>query len=128
MTSTQPPTGGSETQYADQLLERIGNHTAVIGVVGLGYVGLPLAIEFARAGFRVIGFDVSRRVVEALATGRSHIQDVPSRDVETFVRSGKFTATTDPTRIGGDGCGLDRRSDPAREDSGPRHELRRQGD
>ena len=100
MTSTQPPTVGPEAQYTDRLLERIGNQTAVIGVVGLGYVGLPLAIEFARAGFRVIGFDVSRRVVESLAAGRSHIQDVSSKDVETFVRAGKFTATTDPTRIG----------------------------
>ncbi len=100
MTSTQPPTGGPEAQYADRLLERIGNETAVIGVVGLGYVGLPLAIEFARAGFRVIGFDVSRRVVESLAAGHSHIQDVSSKDVETFVRAGKFSATTDPTRIG----------------------------
>ena len=49
-----------------QLLQKIEDRSAVVAVVGLGYVGLPLALEFARAGFRVIGYDVSRRVVDAL--------------------------------------------------------------
>jgi UDP-N-acetyl-D-glucosamine dehydrogenase len=85
--------------YEKRMLDRIGDHSAVVGVVGLGYVGLPLAIEFARAGFRVIGYDVSRRVVDALAAGHSHIQDVPSAEVEQFVRAGKFIASTDPVRL-----------------------------
>jgi UDP-N-acetyl-D-glucosamine dehydrogenase len=57
-------------------------------------VGLPLAVEFARAGFKVIGFDVSHRVCDLLNSGKSHIQDVPSAEVEEFVKSGHFRATT----------------------------------
>ena len=70
-----------------------------MGVVGLGYVGLPLALEFARAGFKVIGYDVSERVVKALMSGKSHIQDVPSAEVERLVKAGKFEATTDESRM-----------------------------
>ena len=83
----------------DVLLGRIADRSAVIGVVGLGYVGLPLAVEFAKAGFKVIGFDVSERVVGELRAGRSHIQDVAAGDVADLVRSGRFEATTDPARL-----------------------------
>jgi len=83
----------------DALLTKIHDGTAVIGVVGLGYVGLPLAVEFARAGFRVIGYDVSPRVIALLNAGRSHIQDVPEIDVATIVASGRFQATADPTMM-----------------------------
>jgi len=99
MTTAQAQADGSGTEYERRLLERIADHTAVVGVVGLGYVGLPLAVEFARAGFRVVGYDVSRRVIEGLAAGRSHIQDVPTADVERFVRSGALGATMDPARL-----------------------------
>ena len=81
------------------LLEKLDNRTAVIGVVGLGYVGLPLALEFARAGFRVIGYDVSERVANLLMEGKSHIQDVSSDDIAGFVTSGKFEATADESRL-----------------------------
>jgi UDP-N-acetyl-D-glucosamine dehydrogenase len=83
----------------DQLLRRIADRTAVVGVVGLGYVGLPLAIEFAKAGFTVVGYDVSRRVIELLNGGESHIQDVPAADVAEQVHAGRFVATDDETQL-----------------------------
>src|SRR5579885_2858054 len=83
----------------EALLERFHNRTAVIGVIGLGYVGLPLAVEFAKAGFRVIGFDVSQRVCDLLMGGESHIQDVPASEVAALVREGMFEATTDESRL-----------------------------
>jgi UDP-N-acetyl-D-glucosamine dehydrogenase len=99
MTVPPPVTDSAPSEYEQRLLDRVQKHTAVIGVVGLGYVGLPLAAEFARAGFRVVGYDVSRRVVDGLNGGRSHIQDVASRDVEALVQAGTFAATSDPGRI-----------------------------
>ncbi len=83
----------------NQLLEKIENRTACVGVVGLGYVGLPLALEFARAGFHVIGYDVSERTTKALMAGKSHIQDVTSEELTRLVKSGKFEATADESRM-----------------------------
>jgi len=83
----------------DVLLGKFSERTACVGVVGLGYVGLPLAVEFAKAGFRVIGYDVSERVVAQLNEGVSHIQDVPSADVAEQLASGKLEATTDESRL-----------------------------
>jgi UDP-N-acetyl-D-glucosamine dehydrogenase len=90
---------GQPVQLKEQLLAKIENRSACIGVVGLGYVGLPLALEFARAGFKVIGYDVSQRVVGALMAGESHIQDVPSAEVARIVKAGKFEATADESRM-----------------------------
>jgi UDP-N-acetyl-D-glucosamine dehydrogenase len=75
------------------------DRSAVIGVIGLGYVGLPLAVEFAKAGFHVIGYDVSERVTKLLMAGKSHIQDVPASEVAALVREGLFEATTDEARL-----------------------------
>jgi UDP-N-acetyl-D-glucosamine dehydrogenase len=83
----------------DQLLAKIRDRHAVVGVVGLGYVGLPLAMEFAKAGFTVVGYDVSTRVVELLNRGESHIQDVPAAEVAEQVRAGRFVATADEPRL-----------------------------
>jgi len=83
----------------ETLLSQLGDRSACIGVVGLGYVGLPLALEFAKAGFHVIGYDVSARVVDALMAGESHIQDVSSVEVAGLVGSGMFEATTDESRL-----------------------------
>jgi UDP-N-acetyl-D-glucosamine dehydrogenase len=81
------------------LLARIEDRSAVTAVIGLGYVGLPLAMEFCGAGFTVIGYDVSKRLVAQLMKGESHIQDVPSAQIAMHVKSGKFIATTDEAQI-----------------------------
>ena len=81
------------------LLAKAKDRSALCGVVGLGYVGLPLVMEFVRAGYRVIGFDVSQKVVDLLNDGKSHIKDVPAAAVAAAVKSGKFVATTDLTRL-----------------------------
>src|SRR2546430_734100 len=83
----------------DTLLAKAKDRTAVFGVVGLGYVGLPLAMEIVRAGYRVLGFDVNARVVDALNGGRSHIQDVPAKTVADAVDGKKFSATADLSRL-----------------------------
>ena len=70
-----------------------------LGVVGLGYVGLPLAVEMARSGYRVLGFDVNQRVVNDIGRGVSHIQDVPSDTLADLVSRGLIVATTDMSRL-----------------------------
>ena len=84
----------------DVLLRKIEDRSATVAVVGLGYVGLPLAVEFAKAGFRVIGYDVSQRVVDLLNAGKSHIQDVSASEVADLVRRKRFSATTDDALLG----------------------------
>src|SRR5471032_2442031 len=81
------------------LLDRIRNGEARIGVIGLGYVGLPLAVEFARAGFDVTGFDVDDRKIKEINAGRSYIPDVPQDELAEVVRSGHLTATTEVARL-----------------------------
>ncbi|MEH6988325.1 nucleotide sugar dehydrogenase [Cytobacillus firmus] len=81
------------------LLEKINNKEAVIGVVGLGYVGLPLAVEKAKAGFKVIGFDVQAARVEEVNMGINYIGDVVDEDLKDMVKGGKLEATTDYQRI-----------------------------
>ena len=83
----------------DTLLAKGKDRTAFFGVVGLGYVGLPLAMELVRAGYRVLGVDVNPRVVESLNAGRSHIQDVPAATVAAAVQAKKFSATADLSRL-----------------------------
>ncbi|MGD9905683.1 MAG: nucleotide sugar dehydrogenase [Vicinamibacterales bacterium] len=78
------------------LLQRIADRNARIAIIGLGYVGLPLAVEFARAGFRVVGYDVDAAKTAALNAGTSYIPDVPTAHVADAVRAGTLTATTDP--------------------------------
>jgi UDP-N-acetyl-D-glucosamine dehydrogenase len=87
------------TTPADALLAKAGDRSAVFGIVGLGYVGLPLAMELTRAGYRVLGFDVNQTVVDRLAAGGSHIQDVPAQVVARAVKDGRFSATTDLARL-----------------------------
>jgi UDP-N-acetyl-D-glucosamine dehydrogenase len=77
------------------LLEKIQSRTARTGVVGLGYVGLPLAVELAKAGFRTTGIDLDTRKVEAVNAGRSYIPDVQTSDVQALQAAGTLDATTD---------------------------------
>ena len=80
---------------AQRLIEAIRNKTARLGVVGLGYVGLPLAVEFAAEGYSVTGIDISESKVTELNSGSSYIQDVPTAQVGPLVAAGKLKATTD---------------------------------
>jgi UDP-N-acetyl-D-glucosamine dehydrogenase len=81
------------------LASQLADRTAVAGVIGLGYVGLPLCAELARAGYRVIGFDVSEDVVATINRGESHIGDVESQLLAALVGEGLISATTDMGRI-----------------------------
>lgn len=82
------------------LKEKIQSHAATVGVLGLGYVGLPLALEFAKAGFRVTGFEVDRGKVAMLRRGRSYIADVPSYALRPLIREKALTATADFSTLG----------------------------
>jgi len=84
-------------QIADALIAKAERRDVVFGIVGLGYVGLPLAVELANAGYRVIGYDINPRVVEGLNAGRSHVKDVS--DARLREAQGRFTATDDPTGL-----------------------------
>jgi UDP-N-acetyl-D-glucosamine dehydrogenase len=81
--------------YSQELRRKIESREARVGVVGLGYVGLPLAVEFAQAGFTVTGIDLDTRKVDALNRGESYIQDVSTADVKALVDAGRLRATTD---------------------------------
>lgn len=78
-----------------RLIERIESRDARVGVIGLGYVGLALAVEFGRGGFQVIGVDTDARKVGELRAGRSYVMDVDSKDVAGLIESGRLNATTD---------------------------------
>ncbi|CAN5660576.1 nucleotide sugar dehydrogenase [soil metagenome] len=80
---------------AASLLEKIESRRARTGVVGLGYVGLPLAVELARAGFHTTGIDLDDRKIQAITEGRSYIPDVPTGDVQALRQAGTLDATTD---------------------------------
>ena len=77
------------------LLKRIDNRKAVVGIIGMGYVGLPLMREFCACGFRVVGFDVDASKVKNLNAGKSYIKHIPSGVIADNVKAGRFRATTD---------------------------------
>lgn len=81
-----------------KLLEKIKAKNAVIGIVGLGYVGLPLMLRFAESGFRVLGFDIDMAKVDTLNQGQSYIKHIGATRVAKASKSGKFEATTDFAR------------------------------
>lgn len=82
-----------------QIKEKLQNKTATLGVVGLGYVGLPLAVEKAKAGFKTIGFDVQEEKVNMVNEGKNYIGDVVNADLEEIVNLGLFSATTDYSQV-----------------------------
>jgi UDP-N-acetyl-D-glucosamine dehydrogenase len=82
------------------LIEKIKSRSAQVGVIGLGYVGLPLSMELGKVGFKVTGFDISEPKIKLLNSGRSDIDDVPDAEVKELVESGHFTATADPKLLG----------------------------
>ncbi len=79
----------------ETLQDKIASKKAQVGIVGLGYVGLPLAVEFAAAGFHVTGIDIDQRKVDLLNKGKSYIQDIPTATLAPLVKSGLIKATTD---------------------------------
>ncbi len=79
----------------EQLLKKINDREITVGVVGLGYVGLPLAVEKAKAGFKTIGFDVQKAKVDLVNEGHNYIGDVVDEDLKKIVESGMLKATTD---------------------------------
>jgi UDP-N-acetyl-D-glucosamine dehydrogenase len=81
------------------LIAKAERRQILFGIVGLGYVGLPLAVELARAGYRVLGFDVNPDVVEGLNEGRSHVKDVTDAQLQRATECGRFSATTDMSRL-----------------------------
>jgi len=83
------------TQRLEELRGRIESREARIGVIGLGYVGLPLGVEFAKAGFAVTGFDLDGSKVRSLEEGRSYIEDVPESELAQVCEAGRFQATSD---------------------------------
>lgn len=79
---------------SNALISKIKERKAKVAIVGLGYVGLPLSVELAREGFSVVGFDISKKKVDLLNSGKSDIDDIPNSVVKEIIDSKKFKATT----------------------------------
>ena len=84
---------------AEDLIARAGQRDLLFGIVGLGYVGLPLAVELAEAGYRVLGFDIQPGVVDGLNARHSHVKDVSDAQLRSVVEAGRFSATSDMARL-----------------------------
>lgn len=85
---------------AEQFIERVNDRSIVIGVIGLGYVGIPLALAALRQGIKVIGFDIDQKRVDALNAGQIAIKHIPMDLIVEGTRTGRFVATTDFDRLG----------------------------
>jgi UDP-N-acetyl-D-glucosamine dehydrogenase len=96
--------GFMQNTLADTLLEKIHLRTARVGVIGLGYVGLPLAIEFAQAGFPVLGFDLDAKKVESIQAGRSYIRHISDERLQALSRGKNCDATADFSRLDEPDC------------------------
>src|SRR5262245_48959255 len=98
MTTSDHITALASERIVD-LEERIRTRQAEIGIIGLGYVGLPEAMEFAKAGFRVTGFDIDNNRVSRVNQGDSYIEDVSSQEMAPLVREGRLGASADFRRL-----------------------------
>lgn len=85
--------------YKEQLISKLENKSAVIGIIGLGYVGLPLALEFANKNFQTIGFDIDERKIPILMDGKSYIKHISEEKIANAVKGKKFIATTDFSQL-----------------------------
>ena len=83
----------------DRFVTRVRNHRAVVGIIGLGYVGLPLARTFVQAGFKVKGFDIDLSKIKALNAGRSYFKHIPAKVIRTMRKEDSFTATNDFSKL-----------------------------
>ncbi len=92
---TEPTLDTMPVATGQILAEKIRTKRARVGIVGLGYVGLPLAVEFAKAGFTVTGIDISEEKTRRVNAGDSYIGDIPSATLAPLVESGKLRATSD---------------------------------
>jgi UDP-N-acetyl-D-glucosamine dehydrogenase len=84
---------------AQELIRKAESREALFGIIGCGYVGLPLAVELARAGFKVLGYDVNQRVVDGLNAGTSHIKDIKDHELREQVDAGRLFFSADPKRL-----------------------------
>ena len=82
-----------------EFIEKIKNKSAKVGIIGLGYVGLPLGLEFALKDFNVVGFDVDDKKIPLLMEGKSYIKHIPQEKIKKAVDSGKFSATSDFSKL-----------------------------
>ena len=85
--------------YKKALLKKIDSKKAIVGIIGLGYVGLPLALEFAKKGFQTIGFDIDEKKIPILMKGKSYIKHISAVSIQRSVNSGKFVATVNFERL-----------------------------
>jgi len=88
-----------ETTVLLKLADKIRDKLAVIGIVGLGYVGLPLALVFSEAGFKVLGFDIQQKRVDAVNQGKSYIADVSGESLQVVIANNRLEATTEQSRL-----------------------------
>src|SRR5690625_3902858 len=85
--------------FAEKLLDKLNNKTAKVGVIGLGYVGLPLAVEKAKAGYDVVGLDIQQKRVDQVNNGENYIGDVVDDELKVLVKEKKLIASSDYSLI-----------------------------
>jgi UDP-N-acetyl-D-glucosamine dehydrogenase len=91
-------------KISNQLIQKIKKKESLIGIIGLGYVGLPLVVRFAEEGFKILGFDVDSQKVAQLKRGRSYLKAIPSSHISQLIRNGHFDVTDDFSRLNEPDC------------------------